>query len=135
MPGIMITCPVTQRKVATGFEANEASFPEMSIPRRRLRCPSCGKVHTWAKADAFLEGSQELLSSSTPEGGRQVFPVWWGAKIGTDVNDQQAATNRQAFQAALASIVSNPDRISFVALRDGEIHRLAAIGRGTVGVW
>lgn len=131
----MITCPMTQREVATGFEADWVTFPEAPFPRKKLRCPACGRTHTWGRRDAFLEGSSERLSSRTAEGGTQVFPVWWGAKDGTDVDEAQAATNRQTFRAALVSIAAHPDRTSFVALRDGEVHRLAPIGRGVAGAW
>lgn len=51
---VSITCPNTGQIVPTGIHMNEAEFSAATLGRNELRCPACGRIHTWSKADARL---------------------------------------------------------------------------------
>jgi hypothetical protein len=60
MPRVMIKCPNTNKFVPTGFALDKASFenPSYILGNNTVRCPACGKDHTWSKADAILEDAK-----------------------------------------------------------------------------
>lgn len=57
MPRLMITCPTTNKAVPTGMSMDQASFenPTNTMENNSSQCAACGQMHTWSKADAFLE--------------------------------------------------------------------------------
>ena len=57
MPRIMITCPVTKKPVYTGMTMDKERFeaPHNFLANNVIRCPHCGDVHRWDKADAYVE--------------------------------------------------------------------------------
>jgi endogenous inhibitor of DNA gyrase (YacG/DUF329 family) len=53
----MIKCPITGKAVPTGFGADQQSFESSSYSQNTFGpCPACGKMHTWDKKDAWLQG-------------------------------------------------------------------------------
>jgi hypothetical protein len=54
MSQVLITCPETKRPVYTGLNYEWPSFDAADLPRQTLKCPHCGKIHSWSKAEAFL---------------------------------------------------------------------------------
>ena len=54
MSQVLITCPETNRPVYTGLNFEWPSFESANLPPQSLKCPLCGKVHEWAKTDAYL---------------------------------------------------------------------------------
>jgi hypothetical protein len=56
MAMIMITCPVTNRKVFTGVETDPASIALVPAINTPMTCPACGKIHIWSVLDAELAG-------------------------------------------------------------------------------
>lgn len=59
-PGtVLIACPVTGEPVPTGFVMDPASFESATLVDNSFGpCPSCGRVHTWSKPDAWIEGEK-----------------------------------------------------------------------------
>ena len=55
MPRVLITCPTTNRPVPTGISLSLASFQARPLADNQFRCPACEQIHTWDKADAYLE--------------------------------------------------------------------------------
>ena len=53
---ILIRCPATGKPVLTGLATNKATFLNLLIDSREVRCSHCGKVHVWNKKDAHLAG-------------------------------------------------------------------------------
>jgi len=51
---ITIICPVTGRPVETGMLMSRTDFERAVLERNELRCPACGRIHTWSKRDATL---------------------------------------------------------------------------------
>jgi hypothetical protein len=52
---LMLTCPTTARKFATGIEMDESTFDALPDIDSSLQCPHCGDKHTWRPSDAWLE--------------------------------------------------------------------------------
>ncbi len=50
---IMITCPVMNVPVRTGYRAPPGSAIDGLKAIKRARCPECGGVHFWDGKDAF----------------------------------------------------------------------------------
>jgi len=55
MARIMIACPRTGRPVDTGIDIDEEGFKSADLGRNTVTCPHCGLIHTWQKAQAYLE--------------------------------------------------------------------------------
>ena len=53
---ILIRCPATGKPVLTGLATNKATFLNLLIDSREVRCPHCGQIHIWSKKDAHLAG-------------------------------------------------------------------------------
>jgi len=51
---VSIVCPQTRQIVPTGFVMTAAEFAAAVLGRNDLRCPACGRIHSWGKADAQL---------------------------------------------------------------------------------
>ncbi len=56
MPRVMIKCPVTGKAVDTAFFMDVQSFNSCDFSNNSFQCSECGRMHTWDKKDAFLEG-------------------------------------------------------------------------------
>jgi hypothetical protein len=56
MPDIMIQCPVSRQTVPTGLTTEIIVFESLPIVSLPLLCPSCGKVHAWRPAQAWVNG-------------------------------------------------------------------------------
>ena len=52
---IMILCPTTNDPIATGLEADVASWQDRSLSYNRVLCPACKETHYWNKGQAWLE--------------------------------------------------------------------------------
>lgn len=55
MAMIMIKCPSTGKAVPTGMGTDRESFESSSYSGNSVQCPHCNQMHTWSKADAYLE--------------------------------------------------------------------------------
>ena len=55
MAFIMIKCPLDGASIFTRKTATPAAFDSADYAGSALRCPSCGAIHAWSKADAWLE--------------------------------------------------------------------------------
>ena len=53
---ILIKCPDSGKPILIGLFMNKATFLNLLIDSREVRCPHCGKVHVWNKKDAHLAG-------------------------------------------------------------------------------
>lgn len=51
---VTIVCPTTGRRVPTGIVMDRAEFERAVFEANVLRCPACGRIHTWSKQDAEL---------------------------------------------------------------------------------
>ncbi len=51
---VLIRCPETGGSVETVLRLRPSSFEGLK-GQYSFRCPQCGKVHAWTKADAWLE--------------------------------------------------------------------------------
>ena len=56
---VSIVCPNTGKIVPTGILMSEAEFARSTLDSNDLRCPACGRIHSWSKADAQLETEPE----------------------------------------------------------------------------
>jgi hypothetical protein len=56
MPRLMIKCPETRRAIYTGLMLTRTEFPDADLQVADIKCPHCGKTHSWSKPDAYLEG-------------------------------------------------------------------------------
>ena len=55
MGQLMIKCPITGELVPTGITMDKTSFESSTFANNSIKCPSCGKIHTWSKKDvSFL---------------------------------------------------------------------------------
>jgi hypothetical protein len=54
-----IVCPNTGKLVPTGILMSEAEFATAILGSNELRCPACGRIHSWSKADARLLTEQD----------------------------------------------------------------------------
>lgn len=59
MGTVLIRCPTTEAYVPTGVSMDFATFFETDIGARELLCPDCGKLHRWARQDAWLKEQRE----------------------------------------------------------------------------
>ena len=51
---VSIVCPNTGKIVPTGVLMSEVEFAGATLGSNNLRCPACGRIHVWSKADAHL---------------------------------------------------------------------------------
>lgn len=51
---VSIVCPNTGQIVPTGIEMTAAEFAAAMLGGNDLRCPACGRIHSWSKQDAQL---------------------------------------------------------------------------------
>lgn len=51
---IAITCPATGKQVSTGMTMEPESFYRSVLTGNSVRCPHCGVVHVWSKAEAIF---------------------------------------------------------------------------------
>ena len=57
MPRVLLSCPVTERLVPTGYEVEAQPGFRRTLPRSTvLACRSCGRIHAWYRQEAVLEG-------------------------------------------------------------------------------
>ena len=57
MPRVLLSCPVTERLVPTGYRVEAETGFRRALPHStRLECPSCGRTHSWYRQEAVLEG-------------------------------------------------------------------------------
>jgi hypothetical protein len=55
MGAILIRCPTTDQLVPVGIDTDKDSFDALpNVEARAVRCPHCGKDHTWSREDAIL---------------------------------------------------------------------------------
>lgn len=55
MGSIMIKCPVTGAAIATGLQAEQASFARTPVFFSRSFCHHCGIAHEWFAAEAWVQ--------------------------------------------------------------------------------
>ena len=56
MGAILIRCTTTQELVPVGIDTDKDSFGSLpEVKSMLVRCPVCGKDHTWTKSDAILD--------------------------------------------------------------------------------
>jgi hypothetical protein len=56
MTHVMFKCPITGTAVATGLSASQyAALPDTTQMQHSFTCQACGLLHTWHKAEAWLE--------------------------------------------------------------------------------
>lgn len=59
MPVLYVHCPNTEKPISTGLE-----FPEdykargIQMDHRLLRCPQCGKIHSWNPTEGHFESDE-----------------------------------------------------------------------------
>jgi uncharacterized Zn finger protein len=52
----MIRCPKTGKELKTGINVTKKEYYEGSaLGTNTVRCPHCGKIHTWLKEESFLK--------------------------------------------------------------------------------
>ncbi len=79
MPQVMIVCPVTERRVRIGMEAEVGPGFRRSVPHSgTVSCDACGRIHNWFRQEAVLEGvaaprRRERPAPSAPGGIRYVL--------------------------------------------------------------
>ena len=56
MPNVLIKCPQTDRTVPTLLRMKPHEFEALNGPRQ-FRCSVCNQIHTWTKADAWVENA------------------------------------------------------------------------------
>jgi len=56
MAVVTIMCSKTGDFVSTGLEMDASTFDALPSKIYRMRCPSCGSEHAWAKGSAWLSG-------------------------------------------------------------------------------
>jgi endogenous inhibitor of DNA gyrase (YacG/DUF329 family) len=52
---VMIDCPETGKPVYTHLSFEWDSFETVRIGERVIKCPECGKIHSWRRRDAYLD--------------------------------------------------------------------------------
>lgn len=55
---VSIVCPNTGKVVPTGVLMSETEFARAVFGGNDLRCPACGRIHSWSKAEARLVSEQ-----------------------------------------------------------------------------
>jgi hypothetical protein len=58
MPRLMIMCPDTKKLIPTGLSMDKHSFDASTLEDNTVRCPACGKDHTWSKSDVVFEDTK-----------------------------------------------------------------------------
>ncbi len=53
---VMVNCPTCQNPVHTGMGQTRERFATMVTVGSMVDCPHCGRLITWSKEDAYLEG-------------------------------------------------------------------------------
>ena len=66
MSVVMINCPVTGDGISTRHTMSEAQFAGEAFENAAVRCPACGQVHRWNKADAWLQPFRPLHAVAAP---------------------------------------------------------------------
>ena len=56
MAVVTIMCSKTGDFVSTGLDLDRSAFDALPSKIYRMRCPSCGSEHVWAKGSAWLSG-------------------------------------------------------------------------------
>jgi hypothetical protein len=56
---IMILCPSRSQPIATGLSTDSVIFASLPNVAVGLKCPLCGKHHTWRPRQAWLEESAD----------------------------------------------------------------------------
>ena len=54
MGAVMVKCPNTGRKIATGIVADRVSFNSAPVFFARVYCPICRMEHEWFAKDAWV---------------------------------------------------------------------------------
>jgi hypothetical protein len=66
MQDVMISCPYTREPVRTGMKMTPVMLERVAarpaLNPRCVRCSACGRLHTWARPDAWLEGETPLVA-------------------------------------------------------------------------
>jgi endogenous inhibitor of DNA gyrase (YacG/DUF329 family) len=55
MGAISIRCPTTGKPVDTGMSMEPESFYRSVLTGNSVRCPHCGALHIWSKAEAIID--------------------------------------------------------------------------------
>jgi hypothetical protein len=56
---VMIKCPITGRDVPTGIVLSPSEFERATLEGNVVRCPECGRIHSWTRADARLDDNEQ----------------------------------------------------------------------------
>ena len=54
----MIRCPDTKKLIPIGLSMDKHSFDASTLEDNTVRCPACGKDHTWSKSDVVFEDTK-----------------------------------------------------------------------------
>jgi hypothetical protein len=52
---VTIRCPITGREIPTGIVLSPLEFERAALEGNVVRCPECGRIHSWTRADARLD--------------------------------------------------------------------------------
>ena len=52
---VLIKCPTLGVDVSTSQHMREAEFEAALFPNAAFRCPACGEIHRWEKAQAWVD--------------------------------------------------------------------------------
>jgi hypothetical protein len=63
---LMLRCPMTDRHFSTGIDTNRKSLKRIPYIRLFVRCPYCGREHTWGPREAPLGQSVPLSKRVAP---------------------------------------------------------------------
>ncbi len=68
MPRVLIICPVTERRVPTGLEADSGPAFRRRIPMSgSVRCEACHRFHSWSRPETSLEGVRAVAANAIVE--------------------------------------------------------------------
>ena len=68
MSSVMIRCPNTGRPVSTAIEVEPSVFRNLPKISARMRCPVCGRDHTWTVGSAWLANELRVVEVERPPG-------------------------------------------------------------------
>lgn len=69
MARIVTRCPNSGRAVSTGHWLSPPQFAALTV-QHAFRCPACGSVHRWTRAEAWIEGTRAPpMPEHQPEAG------------------------------------------------------------------
>lgn len=54
MGTVMVTCPVTAKRLSTGIETEADVLKQLPQVEAAVHCPHCGEKHFWTRNDAVL---------------------------------------------------------------------------------